>query len=222
MRCRTRSRIRRSTSPAPPARQRRAPGRGRLSATRDAAGVRRLHAAIQLPPPRRPPRAWWCSSQAPRSEISTRRGSRLLGPCARPWADGGGALIGIDLRQGPRDPRARVQRCGRRHGRIQPEPARPAQPRARGGFRPGSFRHRAVFTRERAHRDQPRQPPRAGVHVAGARSTFSAGEAIRSSTATSTPMPASATYCSRQGWRWRHPGNADDPAYGLRLLRPSP
>ena len=59
--------------------------------------------------------------------------ARVLGP-------GGEMLIGVDLQEGSRDPRCRLQRPGRGDCGVQPQPARADQPRARrrSRYRPRS------------------------------------------------------------------------------------
>ena len=98
--------------------------------------------------------------------------ARLVGP-------GGALLVGVDLKKDPRVLERAYDDAARRHRRLQPEPARAHEPRARRRLRPAPLRApRALDRGGGPRRDAPRLAGGAGRRIDGAEIHFARGESI--------------------------------------------
>ena len=120
------------------------------------------------------------SSPARPSATSRRPRPRACSACSAPClAPSGRLIVGVDLKKDARQLVLAYNDARRRHGRVQPQPAGPHQPRARRHVRPRASARGGLQPARGPHRDAPGEPAASRrCACCGRRFHFRAGERI--------------------------------------------
>ena len=164
-----------------------------------------------------------CSSDRTSATSTRRRRSTFLRESALALAPGDLLLLGADLVKPEARAAARLRRSARRHRRVQPEPARPHQPRARRRRSISTpSRTRGLEPRRTAHRDAPGEP-RDQTRDASRppdidRRVCAAASASGPRARTSTSRIRSSAWASRRGSRCATSGSTARRRFALSLM----